>query len=193
MPGVHNAPRLRLSPIRHIRPPGLHVFVPGHSCNQAVGPPVDNDAMSKKGERNWPQHEVNEFLDQISAGGQDYRHLVERLPVIVYTAEMGENGAWRYVSPQVEEILGYTADELKSDPGLWARLLHPEDRERAIANETEEFLGDRNTPPVEYRLHARNGDVRWMLDEAVLEADENGVPVWHGVLYDITERKQAER
>jgi diguanylate cyclase (GGDEF)-like protein/PAS domain S-box-containing protein len=149
--------------------------------------------MSKKGERNWPQHEVNEFLDQISAGGQDYRHLVERLPVIVYTAEMGENGAWRYVSPQVEEILGYSADELKSDPGLWARLLHPEDRERAIANETEEFLGSRNTPPVEYRLRARNGDVRWMLDEAVLEADEDGVPVWHGVLYDITERKQAER
>ena len=28
-----------------------------------------------------------------------------------------------------------------------------------------------------------------MLDEAVLEADETGVPVWHGVLYDITERK----
>ena len=39
----------------------------------------------------------------------------------------------------------------------------------------------------------RNGDVRWMLDEAVLEADEDGVPVWHGVLYDITERKRAER
>ena len=32
----------------------------------------------------------------------------------------------------------------------------------------------------------------WMLDEAVLEADEDGVPVWHGVLYDISERKEAE-
>jgi len=149
--------------------------------------------MSKKGERNWPQQEVNEFLDQISAGGQDYRHLVERLPVIVYAAEMGENGAWRYVSPQVEEILGYTVEQFKADPGLWARLLHPDDRERAIANESKDFLGTRNAPPVEYRLCTRDGDVRWMLDEAVLEADEDGVPVWHGVLYDITERKQAER
>ncbi|MET0557067.1 MAG: EAL domain-containing protein [Solirubrobacterales bacterium] len=149
--------------------------------------------MGKQGERNWPQQEVNEFLDQISAGGHDYRQLVERLPVIVYTAEMGESGAWRYVSPQVEEILGYTADQFKADPGLWARLLHPDDHERAIANESKDFLGSRNTPPVEYRLYTRDGDVRWMLDEAVLEADEDGVPVWHGVLYDITERKQAER
>ncbi len=31
-----------------------------------------------------------------------------------------------------------------------------------------------------------------MLDEAVLEADDEGVPVWHGVLYDITERKRTE-
>ncbi len=148
--------------------------------------------MPGKGDRNWPDHEVSEFLDQITAGGQDYRRLVERLPVIVYTAEMGEEGEWHYVSPQVEEILGYTAEDLKSDPHLWARLLHPEDRERALANESENFLGDRNTRPIEYRIRTRKGDVVWMLDEAVLEADDKGVPVWHGVLYDITERKKTE-
>ncbi len=147
--------------------------------------------MRETGDRNWPDHEVNEFLDQISAGGQDYRRLVERLPVIVYASELGEQGEWRYVSPQVEEILGYTAEEFKRDPGLWARLLHPDDRARALEIESEDFLGSRNTSPVEYRMQTRNGGVVWMLDEAVLEADENGVPVWHGVLYDITARKQA--
>jgi len=149
--------------------------------------------MAAKGERNWPDHEVNEFLDQISAVGQDYRRLIERLPVIVYTSEIGEQGEWHYVSPQVEEILGYAAEEFKADRGLWARLLHPDDRERALELETEDFLGDRNTRPVEYRMCTRRGGVVWMLDEAVLEADEKGIPVWHGVLYDITERKQAEQ
>ncbi|HEX4669080.1 MAG TPA: EAL domain-containing protein [Solirubrobacterales bacterium] len=148
--------------------------------------------MPGKGDRNWPDHEVNEFLDQITAAGQDYRRLVERLPVIVYTSEMGEQGEWYYVSPQVEEILGYTAEEFKADPGLWARLLHPDDREQALENETEIYLGDRSTRPVEYRMCTRGGEVVWMLDEAVLEADDKGVPVWHGVLYDITERKRTE-
>jgi diguanylate cyclase (GGDEF)-like protein/PAS domain S-box-containing protein len=148
--------------------------------------------MRDHGDRKWPEHEFHEFVDQIAAGGQDYRRLVERLPVIVYTAELGEQGKWRYVSPQVEEILGYSAEEFKNDPGLWARLLHPEDRERALAIESEDHLGDRSTTPVEYRMRTRAGKVVWMLDEAVLEADENGVPVWHGVLYEISERKSAE-
>ncbi len=148
--------------------------------------------MREPGDRNWPDHEVDEFLDQIAAGGQDYRRLVERLPVIVYASELGENGRWRYVSPQVEEILGYTAEEFKGDPGLWARLLHPDDRLRALEIETKDYLGNRNTSPIEYRMRTRSGRVVWMLDEAVLEADESGVPVWHGVLYDISERKSAE-
>src|SRR5215207_1488862 len=166
--------------------------MPGKWRGQASWLSVDNDAMPAKGDRNWPDHEVNEFLDQITAGGQDYRRLVERLPVIVYTSEMGEHGEWYYVSPQVEKILGYTAEELKADRVLWARLLHPDDRKAALANETESYLGDRSSRPVEYRLCTRTGGVVWMLDEAVLEADEEGVPVWHGVLYDITERKQTE-
>ncbi|MFN8217614.1 MAG: EAL domain-containing protein [Solirubrobacterales bacterium] len=148
--------------------------------------------MRDSGERNWPDHEVDEFLDQIAAGGQDYRRLVERLPVIVYAAELGEHGRWRYVSSQVEEILGYSAEELKQDPTLWSRLLHPEDRLRALEIESRDFLGNRNTSPVEYRLRTRDGRWVWMIDEAVLEADADGVPVWHGVLYDISERKTAE-
>jgi diguanylate cyclase (GGDEF)-like protein/PAS domain S-box-containing protein len=148
--------------------------------------------MRDPGDRKWPEHEFHEFVDQITAGGQDYRRLVERLPVIVYTAELGEQGRWRYVSPQVEEILGYSPEEFKCDPALWARLLHPADRERALSIESEENLGDRNTTPIEYRMRTRSGEIVWMLDEAVLEADENGVPVWHGVLYEISERKNAE-
>jgi diguanylate cyclase (GGDEF)-like protein/PAS domain S-box-containing protein len=144
----------------------------------------------KKG---WPEKQVTEFIDQISSGGEDYRRLVERLPAIIYTAEMGEHGRWRYVSPQVEEILGYSPDEWTANPGLWAKLLHPDDRERALEQETHKTLGERNPPPVDYRMITRNGDTVWILDEAVLEEDESGVPVWHGVLYDITERKNAEQ
>ena len=106
---------------------------------------------------------------------------------------MGEHGRWRYVSPQVEEILGYTPEEWTANPDLWAKLLHPDDRERALEQETRKTLGDRNPPPVDYRMVTRGGEIVWILDEAVLEEDESGVPVWHGVLYDITERKNAEQ
>ncbi|HEU5253690.1 MAG TPA: EAL domain-containing protein [Solirubrobacterales bacterium] len=148
--------------------------------------------MREPADRNWSEHEVERFLDQLAAGGHDFRRLVERLPVIVYTAELGERGRWRYVSPQVEEILGYRQEEFIRDPGLWASILHPEDRQRALAAETEENLGKRDTTPIEYRVHRRDGRVVWVHDEAVLEADEDGVPVWHGVIYDVSQRKETE-
>jgi diguanylate cyclase (GGDEF)-like protein/PAS domain S-box-containing protein len=142
----------------------------------------------------WPEERVNEFLDEISAAGEDYRRLVERLPAIVYSCEVGEHGRWRYVSPQVEEILGYSPEEWMADPGLWAERLYPEDRERALEQETRK-ASDAGVPcpPIDYRMITREGHVVWILDEAVLEPDEEGTEVWHGVLYDITERKQAEQ
>ncbi|HVD86526.1 MAG TPA: EAL domain-containing protein [Solirubrobacterales bacterium] len=148
--------------------------------------------MRTAGDRNWPDDEIKRFLDQISAGGQDFRRLVERLPVIVYTAELGEHGRWRYVSPQVEKILGFKPEEFVRDPSLWASLLHPDDRDRALAVESEDRLGKRDAAPIEYRMYTRGREVVWMHDEAVLEADEEGIPVWHGVLYDVSERKTTE-
>jgi len=148
--------------------------------------------MREPADRNWSEHEVRRFLDQLAAGGHDFQRLVEQLPVIVYSAELGERGRWRYVSPQVEEILGYRPEDFIRDPGLWASLLHPDDRQRALALETEEHLGNRDTAPAEYRMFRRDGEVVWMHDEAVLEAGEDGIPVWHGVLYDVSERKGTE-
>src|SRR5882757_5086507 len=121
------------------RPPSKRVV--GDAGVRAVDPgvqasarSVDTSAMRESGETNWPDDEVRKFLDQIAGGGgQDYRRMVERLPVIVYASELGEQGRWRYVSPQVVELLGYSAEEFLADPGLWARLLHPEDREQALA------------------------------------------------------------
>ncbi|HVW47572.1 MAG TPA: EAL domain-containing protein [Solirubrobacterales bacterium] len=140
----------------------------------------------------WPEEELGSFIERLGGGDVESGRLIDRLPVIVYASELGEHGHWRYVSPQVEEILGFTPEEFLTDPGLWARQVHPDDRLRALAVETRDALGNRETAPVEYRMFTKSGRVVWMLDEAVLEPDAAGVPVWHGVLYDITERKSVE-
>ncbi|MCW2978993.1 MAG: diguanylate cyclase/phosphodiesterase with sensor [Solirubrobacterales bacterium] len=142
----------------------------------------------------WPEDEqLGSFLDRLGGGREDESgRLIDRLPVIVYASELGETGRWRYVSPQVEEILGFTPEEFLCDPGLWARQVHPDDRLHALAVESRDALGNRETAPIEYRMYTKSGRLVWMLDEAVLEPDGAGVPVWHGVLYDITERKTIE-
>jgi diguanylate cyclase (GGDEF)-like protein/PAS domain S-box-containing protein len=121
-----------------------------------------------------------------------YRRLVERLPAIVYMAELGETGAWRYVSPQIESILGFSPEEWMADPELWEKRIHPQDRERVIAEERTVVATKVTTPPTDYRMIARDGRVVWVLDDALLVNDPDGGVYWHGVLYDITDRKRVE-
>jgi PAS domain S-box-containing protein len=106
---------------------------------------------------------------------------------------LDETGSNVYTSPRLESELGYTAQEWISDRELYAKVLHPEDRERILA----EYRRTRDTDEpfrAEYRMIARDGTVHWFHDEAAVIRDETGRPAYfHGFLLDITEqRKLAE-
>jgi PAS domain S-box-containing protein len=121
-----------------------------------------------------------------------YRSLVERVPAIVYIDPVGpEPTSPIYVSPFVEQLLGYSAEVATGDPEWWARALHPDDRERVLEEWTK---SDETGEPYagEYRLIAADGRTVWIRDEAVLLRDDAGDPVhWQGVMLDITDSKQA--
>ena len=120
-----------------------------------------------------------------------YRALVEQIPVVAYT-EDANTGAVGYMSPRFETLLGYDPEEATRDPDHWVRVLHPDDRERVLA---ENRRTDETGEPfrMEYRQIAKDGRVVWVRDEAVLVRDGEGEPLfWHGVLSDVTGRKEAE-
>jgi diguanylate cyclase (GGDEF)-like protein/PAS domain S-box-containing protein len=119
--------------------------------------------------------------------------LLERVPAILYIADAGDDGRWHYVSPQVQEILGFAPEQWCADPGMWARRLHPDDTERVLAEEEDFAEGSAALPsPTEYRLLHRDGHPVWVRDDAVMRAGPDGVIRWHGVMSDITEQKEAE-
>ena len=121
-----------------------------------------------------------------------YRNLVERLPVVVYTSELGAQGRWLYVSPQIEALLGFTPGEWTADPGLWYRRVHPEDRDRQEELE-EQAWAKGEAFDSEYRIFRRDGREIWVRDTAqILPAQSGGTPIVQGTLMDVTERKHAE-
>ena len=121
-----------------------------------------------------------------------FRTLVEQMPAITYIQSPDGNKPMSYVSPQLEEMLGYSPDEEVIDDDFLFRTIHPEDRERFVA---EDRRTDETGEPfrIEYRQLARNGREVWFRDEAVLMRDERGAPLyWLGVQYDITDLKRIE-
>ncbi|MBV8217763.1 MAG: PAS domain-containing protein, partial [Solirubrobacterales bacterium] len=130
-----------------------------------------------------------------AAGGiaaSEYPKLLERVPAIIYVADTGGDGRWHYVSPQIEAILGYSAVEWCADPGLWAKRLHPEDREWVLARENQQLRVKREGEAIEYRMVHRDGRTVWMRDDAVLARGDDGEIRWHGMLHDVTYRKEVE-
>ncbi|MGA8150953.1 MAG: ATP-binding protein [Terriglobales bacterium] len=121
-----------------------------------------------------------------------YRALVEHLPAITYLAEVGVLGIWHFVSPQIQSFLGFSPEEWLADSSNWVNHIHPDDRDLVFAEETR-FSESGGTFHSEYRMLARDGRVRWFLDEATyLRTGDRHKPLMQGVLYDISERKQLE-
>ena len=122
-----------------------------------------------------------------------YRTLIEQLPAIVYSEDVQGSGLQLvFVNSRVQEVLGTSPQEWIADPDVWARMIHPDDRDAVLAeNERTERTGDPFS--AEYRMIARDGRVLWFGDEAVLVRDAEGDPAyWQGVMMDITARKEAE-
>jgi diguanylate cyclase (GGDEF)-like protein/PAS domain S-box-containing protein len=128
--------------------------------------------------------------DQIM--GDRYRSIVEQIPAVTYIDALDDAASTVYISPQVETLLGYAPKEWIADPDLWLRLIHPEDRARALAenqrhNETGESFS------LDYRIYRKDGRLGWVHDEARIVRDERGVPTFSlGVMTDITEMKRAD-
>ncbi len=115
----------------------------------------------------------------------------EHLPTITYVHPLGERGTPLYMSPQVDSILGYTADEWLAKPNLFFQLVHQDDRERVSAEIAAAAAGARPLR-CEYRMLSRDGRVVWVHDEAVTVRDDDGRPLYvQGYLLDVSERRHA--
>jgi diguanylate cyclase (GGDEF)-like protein/PAS domain S-box-containing protein len=122
-----------------------------------------------------------------------YRTLIEQLPLVVYVDALDAVSSNIFTSPQIEPVLGFSIDEWKTDTNLFARLLHPDDRERVLAAHTHTHE-TREPLSIEYRLIARDGRIIWLRDEGVIVLDDHGKPLYlQGYLLDITREREAEQ
>ena len=148
------------------------------------------------------------FMEDISArkaaerqarkAEEELRLLFQHMPAIAYREaptpegeEYDEHSTPWYVSPQVEMLLGYTAEEMTA-PGSWVSAIHPDDK-ASVVEESRRTAKSGEPFRTEYRMIAKDGRVVWFLDESVLVHDEDGRPLgWHGILVDISNRIAAE-
>jgi len=121
-----------------------------------------------------------------------YQTLVEQLPAtIIYRYSIPEQRTL-YISPQVETLLGYTAEEWIADRDLWWKVIHPADREATkqllqIKDETGEDIN------IAHRLISRDGRTLWFQNQSRTITDGGKPQETHGVMLDVSDVKRAEQ
>ena len=130
-------------------------------------------------------------LDELRKAEIQFRTLVESIPPIVYISGVDQHIGVTYISPRIA-MLGFTQEEWVADPELWFRQIHPDDQKKVLAD-IQRSIDSGRPFQSEYRLTARDGSVRWFIDEAMDVLDDNGNPSFRqGSMLDITERKLAD-
>jgi PAS domain S-box-containing protein len=130
--------------------------------------------------------------ERLAVAERRYRTLVEQLPLATYIDRLDETSSAIYMSPQIEAMLGYSPEEWLADPALFPKLLHPDDRDRVMA-EVARTQATGDPFRCEYRLMARDGGVVWIRDEDVTILGEDGNALYaQGYMLDITARKEVE-
>jgi PAS domain S-box-containing protein len=121
-----------------------------------------------------------------------YRALIEQLPAVVFMVSLDRGSGEAYVSPQIEEMLGYSQEEWLGDPIRWYERIHPDDKARWSCEASDMFLSGKPLRSV-YRVIARDGHVISFHCEAKMVPGRDGLPWFiHGVAFDVTELKRAE-
>jgi PAS domain S-box-containing protein len=121
-----------------------------------------------------------------------FRTLVENIPAVTFIAPLDENVPELYVSPQIEELLGFTQKEWVEDPVLWHRQLHPDDRERWNRQFAPTCATGEPFREI-YRFVAKDGRAVWVHGSARMVRDAEGKLLFlQGVAFDVTSIKEAE-
>jgi len=118
-------------------------------------------------------------------------HVVASSPAVLYSLRPSDGRyVGRWVSPNVERLVGYTPEEILR-PDWWPTHLHEDDRERVLSELGS--LATHGQLSHEYRFRTRSGDYRWLRAEMRLLRDAEGNPVEAiGSWSDVTQRRETE-
>ena len=122
---------------------------------------------------------------------QRLEYLLAFSPAIIYTTQASGDFACTFVSENLRAIMGYTPQEMTTDPKCWPARLHPDDAPRVF--EEMSPLIERGGGTLEYRFQHQDGRYVWIQDTFKVTHDAAGHPVeLVGAWADITERKTTE-
>ncbi len=119
--------------------------------------------------------------------------LARLVPGVIYQYRLYPDGrsAFPYASPGMKDIYEVTPEQVKEDATPVYGRLHPDDYDHVV-DAIQKSADTLETFYCEFRVVLPRQGLRWRWSQAHPEKMPDGSTLWHGIISDITERKQAE-
>ena len=133
--------------------------------------------------------EEQRVLEALRESERRYQTLAQAVPVGIFRID--NRGRHTYLNERWSELTGISIDEALANPGV--RPLHPED-DGKIREVALRALAEGRPLQLEQRIVRPDGQIRWVLMQAVAETGADGAPVgWVGTLTDLSEKRASEQ
>ncbi|WP_035984862.1 PAS domain S-box protein [Leptolyngbya sp. KIOST-1] len=99
----------------------------------------------------------------------------------------GSDGYFKWVSPTLERLLGWTPEEMTARP--WVEFIHPDDLDRTLKQDANLFRVSQDLLSFENRYRHKDGSYRWFLWNAQPYPTEQLI---YAAAIDITDLKRTE-
>lgn len=161
---------------------GAHDYITKGNLTRLV-PAVEREL--REAQERQKRHEAEQALRESE---ERFRQLAETSPVGIFRAS--KDGLCVYVNDRWCEITGWSADEALGTG--WIKALHPDDRD-SVPGVWNEAVQHQTMFRLEYRYQHPDGEVSWVIGQALPERSGGTICGYVGTITDITEHKQAEQ
>lgn len=151
-------------------------------------------AAAVMNERRKAEADKDKLAAELQIQRRRIEDIVAHVPGIVWEAWGKPGGPARrvdFISGYVETMLGYTPEEWLSTPDFGVQLVHPDDRDRTMAEAATIFASGKGGSS-RFRMRHKDGHEVWVEARSVVLSDEKGPVGVRGVMMDITPAVRAE-
>ena len=154
---------------------------------------VENQSQELKETNKAYRQEIDE-RKRAERALQEAYSIINRSPAVAFLWKNLEGWPVEFVSANVRELFGYTAEEFTSGQISYAKTVHPDDLAR-VAKEVTTFSNEKEKTGFvhePYRIISKDGKVRWVDDRTYIRRENKGeIAHYEGIVVDITDSMQA--
>lgn len=122
-----------------------------------------------------------------------FEKIVSRVPGVVHQLRRHPDGSYSFpfASQAFARVFGIDPSSVRDDATPLFQRVHPGDLE-SFLDRVQQSFSQMAPLEMECRLLLADGSTRWVFWNALPEKSADGSINWHGVISDITERKQSD-